>query len=69
MVSTMPSLNVILAHSQLLLFHIDVKDPRDDKAENIVEQVNRMKMMNSQLMQVPVGCISRNRHFRKAKAE
>lgn len=45
-------LQAILGYSQLLLFDIDEKDPLFDKAEKIIEQVNRMKMMNSKLMKV-----------------
>jgi PAS domain S-box-containing protein len=45
-------LQAILGYSQLLLFDIDVKDPLYDKAEKIIEQVNRMNMMNSKLMKV-----------------
>jgi len=45
-------LQAILGYSQLLMFDIDANDPLYDKAESIVEQVNRMKTINSKLMKV-----------------
>jgi len=45
-------LQAILGYSQLLMFDIDINDPLYSKAEMIVEQVNRMKNINSKLMKV-----------------
>jgi len=45
-------LQAILGYSQLLMFDIDVNDPLYEKAERIVEQVHRMKTINSKLMKV-----------------